>query len=124
MRCQINEVQIIEVLLYSFTRLQLYAVYHYSASSPVTVKRKSSPTALSPKVKVVHRQIIIESHPAVQQLVDEYEYDLEASIEAVRLCRGDVNKAMDYLARKDAEDGENMIAEFESMLEAPNEGYV
>ena len=91
------------------------------------MKRKSSPAAMSPKVKVVHRQIINESHPAVQQLVDEYEYDLEASIEAVRLCRGDVNKAMDYLARKDTEDGEDIVAEFKPMLddeEAPNEGYV
>ena len=77
-------------------------------------------------MKVIHRQIINESHPAVQQLVEEFEYDLEASIEAVRLCKGDVNRAMDYLARKDTENGEDMVAEFDPMLggeEAPNEGY-
>ena len=61
------------------------------------MKRESFPSATSPKVKIVHRQIIDESHPAVQQLVDEYEYDLEASIEAVLLCEGDVTKAMNYL---------------------------
>ena len=76
-------------------------------------------------MKVVHRQIINESHPAVQELVEEYEYDLEAAIEAVRLCGGALDKAMDYLARKDTEDGEDIIAEFEPVLddgEAPNEG--
>ena len=90
------------------------------------MKRKSSPVALSPKVKVVHRQIINESHPAVQELVDEYEYDLEAAIEAVRLCRGDLNKAMDYLERKNTENGEDVAAEFQPTLgdeEVPNEGY-
>ena len=76
------------------------------------VKEDSSPAAMGPKVKVIHRQIINESHPAVQQLVEEYEYDLEASIEAVRLC-GNVNKAMDYLARKDTDEGEDIIGEFD-----------
>ena len=91
------------------------------------MKRKSSPAAMSPRVKVVHRQIINESHPAVQELVEECDYDLEAAIEAVRLCRGDVNKAMDYLARKDTEDGQDIVAEFKPMLgdeETLNEGYV
>ena len=90
------------------------------------MKRKSSPAAVSPKVKVVHRQIINESHPAVQELIED-EYDLEAAIEAVRLCGGSLQKAMDYLARKDTEDGEDIVAEFEPILddgEAPNEGYV
>ena len=82
---------------------------YYSAN---VVKDESSP---APKVKIIHRQIINESHPAVQQLVEEYEYDLEASIEAVRLC-GNVNKAMDYLARKDTEEGEDIISEFEPIL--------
>ena len=66
-------------------------------------------------MKVICRQIINESHPAVQQLVEEFEYDLEASIEAVRLC-GNVNKAMDYLARKDTDEGEDIIAEFDATL--------
>ena len=74
---------------------------------------------MSPKVKVVHRQIINASHPIVQQLVDEYEYDLEPAIEAVRLCR-DVNMALDYLARKETEDVESVVAEFESMLDNAN----
>lgn len=98
--------------------------YITSASSPVIVKRKS-PVATSPGVKVVHRQIINESHPAVQQLVEEYEYDLEAAIEAVRLCGGDINKAMDYMANKDTENGEDILAEIQPMLddvEAQNEG--
>jgi hypothetical protein len=82
---------------------------------------------MSPRVKVVHRKIINESHPAVQELVEEYDFDLEAAIEAVRLCRGDVNKAMDYLTRRDTEDGQDTVAEFKPMLddeEVPNEGYV
>ena len=85
-----------------------------------------STIAMSPKVKVVHRQIINESHQAVQELVDEYEHDLEDAIEAVRFCGGDINKAMDYLAKKDTQSGEENVAEYESMLgdeEVPNAGY-
>ena len=41
----------------------------------------------------------------VQQLIEE-EYDLDASIEAVQLF-GTLDKAMDYLARKDAENGDD-----------------
>ena len=78
-------------------------------------KEESSPAALGPKVRIVYRQIINESHPAVQQLVEVYEYDLESSIEAVRLC-GNVNKAIDYLAKKDTDDGEDTMAEFEPMV--------
>lgn len=75
----------------------------------------TSPGVISTKIKVIHRQIINESHPAVKQLVEEYEYDLEASIEAVRLC-GTVNEAMDYLARKGSDEGEDIIAKFKPMM--------
>jgi hypothetical protein len=85
-------------------------------SSATVGKDESSPAATGLKVKVIYRQVINESHPAVQQLVDEFEYDLEASIEAVRLCGGNVNKAMDYLARKDTDEGEDIIAEFDTTL--------
>ena len=77
--------------------------YVLTAASPGSVKQKSSPTTIIPKVKIVHRHIINESHPVVQQLVEEYEYDLDASIEAVQLF-GMLDRAMDYLARKDADD--------------------
>ena len=73
-------------------------------------------------MKVTHRQIN-EFHPAVQQLVNEYEYDLEAAIEAVKLY-GNVDEAMDYLIRKEADNGEDKIPEFEPILndsEALNE---
>ncbi len=45
----------------------------------------------------------------VQQLVEVYEYDLNASIEAVQLF-GTKERAMDYLARKegDSEDEETI----------------
>jgi hypothetical protein len=79
--------------------------------------RASSSSEVVPKVKVIHRQIINESHPVVQQLVEEYEYDLDASIEAVQIF-GSRQAAMDYLAGKegDSED-EEMIAPNASLLE-------
>ena len=83
-------------------------------------------SAVSPKVKVVHRQIINETHPAVQELIEEYEYDVEAAIEAVRHCGGALDKTLDYLARKDTENEEDILSEFEPVLddgEAQNEGY-
>ena len=101
-----------------------------TASSHNEVQQKSSPVALSPKVKVVHRQIINESHPVVQQLVEEYEYDLEPSIEAVRLSGGNLEGAMNYLARLDTEDGDEILAELEPTVDAnlvretADEGYV
>ena len=73
------------------------------------MKQKASSTNIIPKVKIVHRHIINESHPVVQQLVEEYEYDLESSIEAVQLFET-LERAMDYLARKEADnDGEEVI---------------
>ena len=53
-------------------------------------------------VKVVHRQIINESHPIVQKLL-ENDYDVEDSIDAVRTCGGSLQKAMDYLDSKNIE---------------------
>ena len=67
-----------------------------------SVKQKGY--SIIPKVKVVHRQIINESHPVVQQLVEEYEYDLDASIEAVQLF-GSMQAAMDYLVGKEGDSG-------------------
>lgn len=69
------------------------------------MKRKTSPVAVATEVKIVHRRVINESHPVVQQLVDEFEYDMEASIEAVQLFET-LEKAMDYLARKDIGNGD------------------
>ena len=78
------------------------------ASSHVNSGHHSSQVVVS-DVTVVYRKIINESHPLVRQLVDEFEYDLEASIEAVQLF-GTLDKALDYLAKKDAEnDGETAI---------------
>ena len=87
--------------------------------------RASSSGEVVPKVKVIHRQIINESHPVVQQLVDEYEYDLDASIEAVQLF-GSKQGAMDYLAGKEGDSGdEEMIAPNAALLEpALEERYV
>lgn len=80
------------------------------AGSLGNVKLKaSSNTVIIPKVKVVHRRIINELHPVVQQLVEEYEYNLDASIEAVQLF-GTKERAMDYLARKEGDsDDEEVI---------------
>ena len=89
-----------------------------TAASPGSVKHRASLSGeVVPKVKVIHWQIINESHPVVQQLVEEYEYDLDASIEAVQLF-GSVQGAMDYLAGKegDSED-EEMIAPNAALLE-------
>jgi hypothetical protein len=72
-------------------------------------RKASSSSGVVPKVKVIHRQIINESHPVVQQLVEEYEYDLDASIEAVVLF-GTLQRAMDYLAGKEGDSGDEMIA--------------
>jgi hypothetical protein len=88
------------------------------AGNPSSVNRKaSSSSEVITKVKVIHRQIINESHPVVQQLVDEYEYDLDASIEAVVLF-GTKQRAMDYLAGKEGDSGdEEMIAPRAALLE-------
>ena len=87
------------------------------AASPGSVKQNASsnPTII-PKVKVVHRHIINESHPVVQQLVEEYEYDLDASIEAVQLF-GTKERAMDYLARKEGDSEDEMITPSAAILE-------
>ena len=87
-------------------------------------QKASSSNEVIPKVKVVHRQIINESHPVVQQLVEEYEYDLDASIEAVQLF-GTKQMAMDYLAGKEGDSGdEEMIAPSAAILEpAAEERY-
>lgn len=65
----------------------------------------------------------------VQQLVEEYEYDLEASIDAARICEGSLEKAMDYLAGKDIENREDVHVNFDSASplndkENPTKGYV
>lgn len=73
----------------------------HAASSPSFVKHKLSSHAPPPKVKVINRQIVSESHPVVQQLVDDFDYGLEDAIEAVQLFRN-LESAMDYLAMKDA----------------------
>jgi hypothetical protein len=72
------------------------------------MKQKSSIRNFVPNVKVIRRQVVNESHPIVQQLVKEYEYDLDASIKAVHLY-GTKQGAMDYLARRegDSEDEES-----------------
>ena len=74
-------------------------------------------------VKVVHKQIINESHPIVLKLV-ENDYDLEDSIDAVRRCgaKGTLQEAMDYLDSKDI-GSESPTTEFSSpvMLEVPAE---
>ena len=75
----------------------------------------TSPGGIGAKTKVIHRQIINESHPAVKKLVEEYEFYLEASIEAVKLC-GTVNEAIDYLVRKETDKEEGITAEFEPMM--------
>ena len=47
----------------------------------------------------------------VQQLVEEFEYDLESSIDAIRLCGGDLARAMNYLETRDANNGDELFAE-------------
>ena len=87
-------------------------------------QKTSSSTAIIAKVKVIHRHIINESHPVVQQLVEEYEYDLDASIEAVQLF-GTKERAMDYLARKegDSEDEETITPSAAIPEATPDERY-
>ena len=74
------------------------------------MKCTNSPVAVHREVKVVYKPIVSESHPVVQQLVEE-EYDLDASIEAVRLF-GTLEKAMDYLAKKETESGDDEAQPF------------
>ena len=64
------------------------------------MKQKFFVSNTAPKVKVIHQQVINESHPVVQQLVEEYDYDLDVSIKAVQLY-GTKLRAMDYLARRE-----------------------
>ena len=82
----------------------IFPLNYTSGSSPSAVNHQTSPAAISPSVKIIRRQIINESHPIVQQLVNEFEYDLDDSIEAVQLL-GTLDRAMDYLARKEGENG-------------------
>ena len=72
-----------------------------AASTPVhptTIKHVATPTVVSPEMKIVYKDAINKSHPLVQELVDDHGYDLEASIEAVRLNPNDLQGAMDHLA--------------------------
>ena len=63
-----------------------------------------------PVIRTIHKPIIDEIHPVVQELVSEYEYEVEDAVEAVQLC-GSLNKAMDYLTKKENEEdsGDNWI---------------
>lgn len=54
-------------------------------------------------VEVVYKPVVNESHPVVQQLIEE-EYDLDQSIEAVQLFET-LDEAIDYLATKDSDGG-------------------
>ena len=72
----------------------------FSTPSPSFVKLEVPSVASAPEVKVIHREIINESHSVVQQLVNEFYYKLSDSIEAVQLY-GNLQSAMDYLAAKD-----------------------
>ena len=65
---------------------------------PTTIKHVPTPTVVSPEMKIVYKDAINKSHPLVQELVDDHGYDLEASIEAVRLNPNDLQGAMDHLA--------------------------
>ena len=60
----------------------------------------------------------------VQELVEEYEYDLDASIEAVQLF-GTKERAMDYMARKEGgSEDEEVITPSAPILETtPDERY-
>ena len=53
-------------------------------------------------MRTIHKPIIDEVHPAVQELVNDYEYEVRDAIEAVQLC-GSLSKAMDYLTKKENE---------------------
>ena len=55
-------------------------------------------------VKTIHKQIIDELHPDVQELVNEYDYMVEDAVESIQLC-GSLDKAMDYLTKKESEGG-------------------
>ena len=88
----------------------------------ISPKPKNSPNPASPKGKVVRRQIINESHPIVQQLVEEFEYELEPSIDAVRLCGGDLAKAMNYLETRDTDIGDELLTEFKPAGDIQLEG--
>lgn len=53
----------------------------------------------------------------VQELVEEYDYDLDSSIEAVQLFRTK-HRALDYLARKEDDSEEEII--YSSSLLGPD----
>ena len=65
---------------------------------PTTIEHVATPTVVSPEMKIVYKDVINKSHPLVQELIDDHGYDLEASIEAVRLNLNDLQGAMDHLA--------------------------
>ena len=88
--------------------INVFIYYNLStASNSSHVKCRNSPIAVGHEVKVIYKPIVNESHPVVRQLVEE-EYDLDASIEAVRLF-GTLEKAMDYLAKKETESGDDEV---------------
>ena len=53
----------------------------------------------------------------VQQLVEEFEYDLELSIDAVRLSGGNLERAMDLLAKRETENEDEVLPESELAID-------
>ena len=81
----------------SYVKLFCFALPFTASKSD----QKSPPTNLS--LKIIVRQLVDESHPVVQQLL-EADFDLDKSIDAVQQ-HGELGPAMDYIiATKDGSD--------------------
>ena len=61
-------------------------------------------TTITNWIQIIDRSNVTKSHPVVEQLVGEFEYELSTSIEAVKLCGGSLAKALEYLSEIEGED--------------------
>ena len=82
----------------------IYLLIAASISSGVTLSVVSKQAIVS-AVKTIHKRIIDDTHSVVQELVNDYDYEVEDAIEAVQLC-GSLNKAIDFLTKKENEGSE------------------
>ena len=106
-------------VLATFTNTPFYILL---ISAPANSIVDEDPTVeLCSETKVIYKQVINESHSIVQQLL-EAEYEVDESIEAVQLF-GSLDKAMDYLARKDGGD-EEAVAPVTSVAPITDGRYV
>ncbi len=83
--------------------LCMFVCIHFTALDNLDLNEES-PSGVHAQIKRVVQQVIDESHPGVQELM-EAGYDPQDSVEAIEQSMGDVHEAMKLLDIREMEEG-------------------